>query len=65
MTYQDLNINQRINAKGNAMIFFMWQSGVNPLIKRISSQDPMKFVPSALWLDLKFEEPKNAGKPKY
>jgi hypothetical protein len=62
MTYADLPIHQRINAKGNAITLYGMYSYV---LMRVCAKDPARYSPSLLLKKETFREPKNAGNPKY
>jgi hypothetical protein len=65
MTYTDLPIHQRINAKNNATILYT-MPGLISIIRRIHGKDSRRYSPGYLMLGPEVHrEPKNAGNPKY
>ena len=64
MTYNNLNINQRINAKANALIFYSFQRAGKGLLNRVSQKNPDMYTPEQMFLKPEYlnqfqREPKN------
>lgn len=66
MTYSQLSIHQKINAKANAIILYWYCNPFVSLMQKIRNKDGDLYNPKRLLSGpFTFKEPRNAGKPDY
>ena len=70
MTYTQLNIHHKINAKSNSIVYYYQNSRNRPALMRyMGKKDPDLFYPVDKMIDRKVynnvREPKGAGRAKY